>query len=98
MFDGVLKIAPRCDVCGASFENADVGDGASVFALFIVGFLAVVLFLLVDVAFSPPMWVHILYQPPVVIILTLACLRPLKGLLFALQFEHDAQEARLDEH
>lgn len=97
MFDGLLKIAPRCDACGASFDSADVGDGAAVFALFIVGALAMVLFLLMEVAFRPPVWVHLIYQPPVVIALSILCLRPLKGLLFALQFKHDAQEARLDE-
>ena len=97
MFDGLLKLAPRCDACGVSFESEDVGDGASVFGLFIVGFVAVVFFLLVEVAFRPPWWVHMLYQPPIVIFFTIASLRPIKGLLFALQFKHDAQEARLDE-
>ena len=98
MFDGLLKIAPRCDACGASFESADVGDGASVFALFIVGFAAMVVYLLVAVAFNhPPIWVHALIQLPLIPIATIACLRPLKGVLFALQFKHDAQEARLDD-
>lgn len=97
MFDGLLKIAPRCDACGASFESADVGDGAAVFALFILCVLALVFYLMVEVAFRPPVWVHFIYQPPLVFVLTILCLRPIKGLLFALQFEHDAQEARLDE-
>ena len=98
MFNGLLKIAPRFDACGVSFEDADVGDGASVFALFIVGFLAMVVFLLVAVAFNhPPIWVHLLIQLPMIPIATIACIRPLKGVLFALQFKHDAQEARLDD-
>lgn len=77
--------------------NQPMSDGAAVFALFIVGFLAVVIFLMVEVAFRPPSWVHFIYQPPIVIALSIACLRPLKGLLFALQFKHDAHEARLDD-
>ncbi|WP_323762132.1 DUF983 domain-containing protein [Maricaulis sp.] len=97
MFDGLLKIAPRCDVCGAGFESADVGDGASVFVLFIVGFLAMVLFLLFEAAFHPPWWVHALLQLPFVPIACIVTLRPIKGLLFALQFQNDAQEARLDD-
>ena len=97
MFDGVLKIAPRCDVCGADFSSADVGDGASVFVLFIVGFLAMVLFLLVEAMFHPPWWVHILIQLPVIPAACIATLRPIKGVLFALQYRHDAQEARLDD-
>ena len=75
MFDGLLKIAPRCDVCGADFECADVGDGASVFVLFIVGFLAMVLFLLVEAAFSPPWWVHAIFQLPFVPLACIAALR-----------------------
>jgi uncharacterized protein (DUF983 family) len=97
MFDGLLKIAPRCDVCGADFESADVGDGASVFVLFIVGFLAMVLFLLVEAAFHPPWWVHVIFQLPFVPVACIMALRPIKGLLFALQFQNDAQEARLDD-
>ncbi|WP_339334081.1 DUF983 domain-containing protein [uncultured Maricaulis sp.] len=97
MFDGLLRIAPRCDVCGADFESADVGDGASVFVLFIVGFLAMVLFLLVEAAFHPPWWVHVIFQLPFVPVACIMALRPIKGLLFALQFQNDAQEARLDD-
>lgn len=98
MFKGLLEIAPRCDACGVSFEGADVGDGASVFALFIVGFIAMVAYLLVAVTFNhPPLWVHGLIQLPLIPIATIACIRPLKGVLFALQFKHDAQEARLDD-
>ncbi|WP_203294811.1 DUF983 domain-containing protein [Maricaulis parjimensis] len=97
MFDGLLKLAPRCDVCGADFESADVGDGASVFVLFIVGFLAVVLYLLIEVAFRPPWWGHMLIQLPFIPVASIVFLRPIKGLLFALQYRHDAQEARLDD-
>jgi uncharacterized protein (DUF983 family) len=97
MFSGLLQLAPRCDVCGADFEQADVGDGASVFVIFIVGALAVILYLLVEVAFRPPVWVHLIFQLPFVPIASIAFLRPIKGLLFALQFEHGAQQAELDE-
>ncbi|ABI66520.1 protein of unknown function DUF983 [Maricaulis maris MCS10] len=97
MFDGLLKIAPRCDVCGADFEIADVGDGASVFVLFIVGFLAMVLFLLVEAAFHPAWWVHLMLQLPFVPVACIATLRPIKGLLFALQYQNDAREAQLDD-
>ena len=55
------------------------------------------LYLLVEVAFRPPWWGHLLIQLPVIPVLSIAFLRPIKGLLFALQFRHDAQEARLDD-
>ena len=98
MFKGLLALAPRCDACGADFESADVGDGAAVFALFIVGFLAILLFLLTAVAFRGlPWWGHMIIQVPFIFGASILCLRPLKGLLFALQFEHGAQQGQLDE-
>jgi uncharacterized protein (DUF983 family) len=97
MFDGMLKIAPACDACDASFDGADVGDGAAVFGVMIAGAIAVVLLLLMQTAFDPPWWVHIIVQIPFIAILTVVLLRLLKGLLFALQFAHGAQQGKLDE-
>lgn len=96
LFDGYLKIADACDVCETSFENADVGDGASVFVMFITGFLVVVPALFAF-ALGMPIWAIFVVFTLLLFILTLVLLRPAKGLLFALQFKHDAQEARLDE-
>ena len=97
LFDGFLKIARQCDVCGQSFENADVGDGAAVFVMFIAGFLiilpALILFRLVDL----PVYVHLIIWTPLVIIVTMALLRPAKGLLYALQFAHGAEEGRFED-
>ncbi len=97
MFDGLLKIAPRCDVCGADFDKADVGDGGLRLRDVHRRLSCVILYLLVEVAFSPPWWVHLIFQIPFIPIVSILLLRPIKGLLFALQFEHDAQEARLDD-
>ena len=97
LFKGFLEIAPRCDVCGTSFENADVGDGAAVFVMFITGFLIVIPALLLEVAAEPPVWVHLILWLPLVLIVSMVLLRPAKGLLYALQFKHDAQEARLED-
>jgi uncharacterized protein (DUF983 family) len=97
IFDGMLQIAPACDACEASFESADIGDGAAVFGVLIAGAFAVVLLMLMQVAFDPPWWVHIIVQIPFISILTVSLLRLLKGLLFALQFAHGAQQGKLDE-
>ena len=97
MFDGLLKLANACDACETSFENADIGDGASVFGVLIAGALAVVLLLLMQLAFDPPLWVHMMVQIPFITALTISLLRVLKGLLFALQFEHDARQGTLED-
>jgi uncharacterized protein (DUF983 family) len=96
LFDGFLKVAARCDSCGADLAKADSGDGPAVFVMFVVGFIVVPLALLLEIAARPPVWVHLLLWIPLIAVLTLALLRPFKGVLIVLQFHHKAEEARLE--
>ena len=64
--------------------------------ILIVGFVVAGAALLVEVRFSPPIWVHVLVWGPLVLILCLGMLRPLKGVLVALQYHHRAAEGRID--
>jgi len=99
MFAGFLTIAPSCNVCELDYSFADAGDGPAFFVMSIVGFPIVFLALLVEVRFVPPLWVHMILWLPVSIGLCLIFLRPCKGILFALQYKHAAEEARFnDEH
>jgi uncharacterized protein (DUF983 family) len=59
-----------------------------VFVILIVGFAAVLLALVVEFAFAPPTWVHLVYQVPFVLGLSVLLLRPLKATLIALQYRH----------
>lgn len=94
MFSGFLKIAPACDACGLDYGFADAGDGPAVFVMFIAGFAVVIPALLIEVAYQPPVWLHFLYGLPAILILSVVLLRPMKGLLFAFQYHHKAEEAR----
>ena len=96
LFDGFLKLAPRCRACGLDFSFADSADGPAVFIILFVGFVIAGGALLVEIAYSPPMWVHIVLWGPLVLILCLGLLRPLKGVLVAQQYVHRAAEGRLD--
>jgi len=51
--------------------------------------------LVVEVLYAPPYWVHALLWGPLILLTTLAPLRPIKGLLIALQYHHKAAEGRL---
>ena len=95
LFAGYLRVAPRCASCGMDFAAFDVGDGASVFVILIAGFLVVGAALLVEIAWSPPYWVHAVLWLPAIAILTLGGLRLVKSTLVALQYKHQAQEGRL---
>ncbi|MEQ8165157.1 MAG: DUF983 domain-containing protein, partial [Alphaproteobacteria bacterium] len=43
LFDGYLKVAERCPVCGLELGRHDSGDGPAVFVIFILGALVVAL-------------------------------------------------------
>jgi uncharacterized protein (DUF983 family) len=47
------------------------------------------------VVYQPPFWVHAALWLPLILITTLLPLRPMKGLLIALQYHHKAEEGRL---
>ena len=93
LFEGVLKVAPRCARCGFELGRADSGDGPAVFVIFIAGFIAAFGVLFTEIAFRPPLWVHIVVWLPIAAGLCLVLLRPMKGLMIAAQFANKASEA-----
>jgi uncharacterized protein (DUF983 family) len=95
LFAGFLALRPRCDHCGLSYAFADSADGPAFFVMFISGFIVAGSALAVEIAYSPPYWVHALLWTPLILITTLIPLRPIKGLLIALQYHHKAEEGRI---
>ena len=63
--------------------------------MFISGFIVAGSALIVEVLYAPPYWVHALLWGPLILLTTLGPLRPVKGLLIALQYHHKAAEGRL---
>jgi uncharacterized protein (DUF983 family) len=96
LFSGFLTLRPRCEVCGIDYGFADAGDGPAVFVIMIAGFIVCGAALLVEMRYAPPLWVHAVLWVPLVLLTTIGPLRPLKGLLIALQYHHRAAEGRLD--
>lgn len=92
LYDGLLKVRDRCESCDLNLAAADTGDGPIIFIVFIVGAIVVGSALWTELEFSPPMWVHVVLWPPLVLGLSLVLLRFLKSLLIALQFKHRAKE------
>ena len=95
LFQGFLTLRPRCDHCGLDYSFADAGDGPAVFVILLGGALVVFAALITEVAYQPPYWVHAVLWVPLILLVTLAPLRPIKGLMIALQYHHRAQEGRL---
>lgn len=91
LFDGFLKVAPACEACGYDLAAADSGDGPAVFVTLIGGFIVAFAALFTEFAFHPPIWVHLIIWLPMTVIVSLALLRPLKGLMLAAQFVNKAR-------
>jgi uncharacterized protein (DUF983 family) len=96
LFEGFLKVSPRCEACGFDLAKADSGDGPAVFVVLIAGCIVAFAALFTEFTLHPPVWVHMLLWLPGAAILCLLMLRPAKGLLLAAQFKNKASEARND--
>jgi uncharacterized protein (DUF983 family) len=94
LFAGFLALRPCCEHCGLDFSFADSADGPAFFVMFISGFIVAGSALAVEIVYAPPYWVHALLWGPLILITTLVPLRPIKGLLIALQYHNKAAEGR----
>ena len=90
LFAGYLRVAERCRDCGFDLRKHDSGDGPAVFVMFVVGGIVVALALWLELAHTPPYWLHVVLWLPAVVIASLVLLRPAKAILIALQYRHRA--------
>ena len=97
LFAGFLDPAPRCEACDLDYRFVDSGDGPAVFVILVVGFVVVAAALVTEVKYAPPYWVHAALWAPMILILSLGLLRPLKAAMIGLQYRHKAHEGRLAE-
>ena len=95
LFDGYLGVRPSCEACGLNFGFADSGDGPAFFVMSIVGIVVVACAMVVEFSYEPPIWIHAVLWLPLTVILSFAMIRPAKGLMIAVQYQHGAQEGRL---
>src|ERR1700759_394372 len=78
LFDGFLKVAPRCEACGYDLAKADSGDGPAVFFILMGGFRAAWGALSPEWPLTPPVWVLLAVWMPATLIICLVLLRPMK--------------------
>jgi uncharacterized protein (DUF983 family) len=96
LFDGPVKLAPRCRSCGLDFSAFNVGDGPAAFLILIVGALIAGAAIAFDLAFEPAWWLHAVWLP-VGILLTVGGLRLGKAALVYQEYRHQAREGRIAE-
>ncbi|MCA6242761.1 MAG: DUF983 domain-containing protein [Phenylobacterium sp.] len=94
LFRGFLTVADRCEACGYDFSRADSGDGPAVFVMLIGGFIVAFAALFTEIAYRPPVWVHLVVFLPLTVVVCMGLLRPMKGVLLAAQFANRAGVSR----
>ena len=99
MFSRYLKVHDNCPHCGEALHHQRADDAPPYFTIVIVGHVIVGLVLSVEMAYHPPLWLHMSLWLPLTVILALIVLAPVKGSLVALQwallmhgFDPDAKE------
>ena len=96
LFSGFLGIASACGACGLDLGDHDSGDGPALLVIFVVGFAVVALALILETTLSPPTWLHLAIELPLILAGSLGLLRPFKATLVALQFRHRARDGNGD--
>jgi len=92
LYDGLLDVAARCPKCDLDYSYVDSGDGPAVFVILILGFVVAGLALWTEVTFEPPIWLHLVIWLPLILVGSVALLRPFKAILIALQYRHKATQ------
>src|SRR5271163_2102284 len=88
LFAGLLRVRPKCVICGLDLSTQDAGDGPAVFVILFLGLIVVALAALVEIQFSPPIWVHLVLWTPLIFGGAVGMLRFFKAGLIALQYRH----------
>lgn len=95
LFDGMIDFAPKCRACGLDFSQFNVGDGPAAFLTLIIGAVIVILALVVDSAFQPPILVHALLWVPLTAVLVIGGLRACKAWLLISEYRRSAGEGQI---
>ena len=95
LFASAIGFAAKCRACGLDYSAFNVGDGPAAFLTLIVGAVVVIGAVSLELAASPPFWVHLLIWPAVTLGLVLGGLRVAKAALLASEYRNAAREGRI---
>ncbi|WP_415642748.1 DUF983 domain-containing protein [Sphingomonas antarctica] len=95
LFKGLIAFAESCSACGLDFTAFNVGDGPAAFLTLIIGTAIVVGAIALELAASPPWWVHALIWPALSLALVVWGLRIAKSALIASEYRNAAREGRI---
>lgn len=96
LFSGMIRFSDRCAACGLDYIRFNVGDGPAAFLTLLIGGLGTVLAIWLQLAASPPFWVHIILWIPLTTAAVVLGLRAAKAGLLYTEFTRKAGEAVSD--
>ena len=88
LFAGLLNVTATCSHCRLDLRAHDSGDGPAVLVIFLLGLIVLPLAVWSEFRFAPPLWVHVLLWPPILLGGAVWLLRLGKGVLIAQQYKH----------
>ncbi len=86
LFGRFLKVADRCNVCGAEFHHHRADDFPPYIVMFLVGHVVVYGILQTETRLEVPLWVHLAVWPALTLVLAVGLLQPVKGAVVGLQY------------
>ena len=86
LFRAFLKVDNNCSVCGLDFTPHRADDLPAYLVIVIVGHIVVPIALIIETDYSPPVALQLSIYLPLVMILSLVLLQPVKGTVVGLQW------------
>jgi|SRR5271165_2280812 len=86
LYASYLKVSDRCGECGEEMSHHRADDAPPYFTILIAGHAVVPMLMAVELAYAPPLWLHLAIWLPLITILCLALLPRVKGAIVGLQW------------
>jgi uncharacterized protein (DUF983 family) len=86
LYRSYLKVADTCSSCGEALHHQRADDAPAYFTITIVGHIVVGGVLILERAYAPDTWVHMVLWLPLTLLLSMALLPVIKGALVGLQW------------
>jgi uncharacterized protein (DUF983 family) len=86
LFRKFLKVAEQCPACGEDLHHHRADDMPAYIVITLVGHIVVPIAIAVETAFRPDYTVHLLLWIPLIIVLSLVLLQPVKGAIVGTQW------------
>jgi uncharacterized protein (DUF983 family) len=97
IFSKYLQVVESCPACAEPLHHHRADDLPAYLVILLIGHILVPIVCIVELKFSPPIWVSLSLWLPLTTVLVFALLQPVKGAVVALQWHlglHGFEAAR----